>query len=475
MHDPELKLLSRRNFLAAGAASTGGLLVAVSFPGGAPAQGTGDAFKPSAYIEVTTDGVVKLVIGKSEMGQGIHTGIAQLIADELGCAWDNIVIEQAPVAAAFGFPHNGFMVTGGSTSIRTEWQRMRMMGASARMMLEQAAANRWAVKPGDVKTADGIIKGPGGRTAAFASLAQDASRLEVPAAPVLKAKSERTVIGRSVKRLDTRQKISGEAEYGIDVDFPGLLTAVVISPPQLFAPVKSFDASKALARSGVAAVVAISSGVAIIGEHYWAVQSARDDVTVEWDQSPFAKMNMESLRAGYREALDQKGLIAEAKGDVSAASGGASVSLEFEQPFLAHACMEPLNLTVAINSDSAEVWGPTQAQSWVQQTVGKVAGIDPRNVAVHTTFLGGGFGRRSAMDAVKAAAEIAVAAGKPVKLVYSREDDMRAAHYRPFNLTRASGSLDGDGNLQALDVKVATPVGLDLGRCKIPHPQGRGG
>jgi len=457
--------LSRRGFLATGVASVGGLLVAVSFADSSQAQtGTpstqavdGTAFKPSAYIEITTEGVVNFYIGKSEMGQGIHTGIAQLIGDELGCAWESIRVVQSPASPAFGFPGRGFMVTGGSTSIRTEWQRMRMMGAAARMMLEEAAARRWAVNVSDLTTVDGVISGPGGQTAAFAELAMDASRLEVPANPLLKPKSARSLIGASVKRLDTMQKITGRAGFGIDVDIPGLLTAIVVSPPQLMAPVRSFDATRALGLPGVQAVVAISTGIAVIGDHYWAVHSARDEVTVEWGDSPFAGLNMEGLRAGYRDALDKDGIVAETKGDVLAVNGARSVNLEIEQPFLAHACMEPMNLTVAINGKSAEVWGPVQAQSWVQQTVGKVAGLDPENVAVHTTYLGGGFGRRSARDFVKAAAEIAKAVGKPVKLVYSREDDMRAAHYRPFNLARARGTLDNEGNLLALDVKVATP------------------
>jgi len=465
MHQFAHGYLSRRGFLATGVASVGGLLVAVSFAGSSQAQ-TGtpptqavdtDAFKPSAYIEVTTEGAVDIFVGKSEMGQGIHTGIAQLIGDELGCAWESIRVVQAPASPAFGFPGSGFMVTGGSTSIRTEWQRMRMMGAAARMMLEEAAARRWAVNAGDLSTADGVISGPGGQTAGFAELVMDASRLEVPANPQLKPKSARSLIGTSVKRLDTMQKITGRAGFGIDVEIPGLLTAIVVSPPQLMAPVRSFDATQALARPGVRKVIAISTGIAIIGDHYWAVHSARDEVTVEWGDSPFAGLNMESLRAGYRDALDKDGIIAETKGDVSPVSGAKSVNLEIEQPFLAHACMEPMNLTVAINNKGAEVWGPVQAQSWVQQTVGKVAGLDPENVAVHTTFLGGGFGRRSAKDFVKAAAEIAMSAGKPVKLVYSREDDMRAAYYRPFNLTRARGTLDSEGNMLALDVKVATP------------------
>ena len=459
-------LLSRRGFLASGAAASGGLLVAASLPGiclagnvvdGGGERGAGPAFRPSAYIEIGTDGRVTFTIGKSEMGQGTLTGIAQLIADELGCDWSGIEIVQAEAAPAFGFPFNGFMITGGSSGLRTEWVRMRQMGAAARMMLEQAAAARWRADPASLSVVDGVISDANGNRATFAELALEASKLEVPDKPALKPAGERTVIGKPVKRLDTAQKATGRARFGIDVDMPGLLTAVVVGAPQLGAPVKSFNAEKALARPGVISAVQISSGVAIVGDHYWAVHSARDDVEVEWGDSPLAGMGMDELRNGYRNALKRTGKVAESKGDVSAVAEGRSVTHEIEQPYLAHACMEPMNFTVSITADGAEVWGPTQAQSFVQATVGKVAGIDPKKVVVHTTFLGGGFGRRSAQDFVQAAAEISKAMGRPVKLVYSREDDMRAGRYRPFSLTRATGTLDKEGKLAALDVKVATP------------------
>lgn len=461
----KLTLISRRGFLASSAALGGGLLLAASIPGVTLANtvfrsGVKDAvpaFKPSAYIEIETNGEITFIIGKSEMGQGTLTGIAQLIADELGCDWASIRIVQAKAAPAFGLPANGFMVTGGSTGLRSEWMRMRTMGAAARVMLQQAAAMRWNVEASSLSVESGVVIGPDGQQASFASLAEDAARLQVPEKPNLKAAEDRQIIGKPVKRVDTLQKITGRAEFGLDIQLPDMLTAIVIPPPRLMAPVKSFNADKALARRGVSSVVQISAGVAIIGEHYWAVQSARDDIEIEWGDGPFAGLGMEELRNGYRKALTTRGRTAETKGDRGTAGQGRSITHEFEQPYLAHACMEPMNFTVWIRQDGAEVWGPTQAQSWVQKTVGKVAGIDPAKVTVHTTFLGGGFGRRSALDFVQAAAEVAMTVGKPVKLVYSREDDMRAARYRPFNMTRATGTLDEAGNLAALDVKVAVP------------------
>jgi isoquinoline 1-oxidoreductase beta subunit len=458
------KILSRRDFLASGAAAGGGLLVAIATPpislanaivGDLPDQDW--VFEPNAYIRIGTDGRIILTIGKSEMGQGTLTGISQLVADELGCDWDQIQVVQAPAAPEFGLPFNGFMITGGSSGLRSEWMRMRQMGATARRMLEQAAAAKWNADLATLSVKDGVISGADGNRAGFAELAADAASLDIPENVELKSPDARTQIGKPVKRLDTLQKITGQARFGLDVELPGLLTAMLISPPQLLATVSSFSAERALERPGVVAVLQVPSGVAIVGEHYWAVHSARDDVDVEWQDGPFAGLGMEALREGYREALNRSGRIAEARGDVSAVADGPSITLEVEQPYLAHACMEPMNFTVSIEDGRAEAWGPTQAQSFVQNTVGKVAGIDPANVTVHTTFLGGGFGRRSAQDFVRAAAEISKAVGKPVKLVYAREDDMQAGRYRPFNLTRATGTLDESGLLASLDLKIATP------------------
>ena len=461
----EITFMSRRGLLASGVALGGGLIVAATAPGISRAETDtrnsvdvdGNGFNPSAYVEITPDGRVILTIGKSEMGQGTQTGIAQLIADELGCAWDAIEVVQARSAPEFGFPSNGFMITGGSSGLRSEWTRMRKMGAAARMMLEQAAASRWGVDVAELSVADSIVSGPGEQKAPFAELISDASKLSVPGDPPLKTQAQRTLIGKPVKRLDTWQKITGQAEYGIDVRVPNMVTAVVISAPQILAPVKSFNADKALARPGIIAIIPISTGVAIVADHYWAANSARDDVDIVWGPSPFAGMGMNELRDGYRKALDTSGLVAETTGDVDKVLPGRAITREFEQPYLAHACMEPMNFTVSIGDGTAEVWGPTQAQSFVQGTVGRIAGIDPKNVTVHTTFLGGGFGRRSAQDFVEAATEIAMEVGRPVQLVYSREDDMRAGRYRSFNLTRATGTLDDAGELVALDVKVAKP------------------
>lgn len=457
-------LISRRSFLRSGASLGGGLFVAAFASEIAVAATLADAtpgpsaFKPSAYIEIGNDGQITFTIGKSEMGQGTMTGITQLLADELGCDWQTIRIVQAPAAPEFGFPFNGFMITGGSSGLRTEWMRMRTMGASARIMLVEAAAEIWGVDAASLSVAQSVVTGPAGQTATFAELADAASKRAMPDNPVLKEPSERTFIGKTMKRVDTRAKIEGRATYGIDVDLPGMVTAICIAPPQMLAPIVNVQADRALARPGITAIVPISTGVAIVGDHYWAVQSARDDIEIVWGESPFAGIGSQEIRQGYREALNKPGKVAEMRGNPAPLPDAVSVTREFEQPYLAHACMEPMNFTVSITGNGAEVWGPTQAQTMVQNTIADVAGIDPKDVRVHTTFLGGGFGRRSAQDFVRSAAEIAKSVGKPVKLVYSREDDMRSGRYRPYNLTRATGTLDKSGKLATLDVKIATPA-----------------
>lgn len=461
----KLTLISRRRFLASGAVSGGGLIVAISSPGRLLADtvlrrrdnADETVFRPSAYIEVSADGRIILTVGKSEMGQGTLTGIVQLIADELECAWSHIRVVQAATAPEFGFPANGFMITGGSTGLRSEWMRMRKMGAAAREMLLRAAAKRWGLTPDALAARANVVTGPGDLHATYGALAGAAAQLAVPDDPVLKPKADRRYVGKPMKRLDTVQKVTGRAGFGMDVDVPGMLTAVVIAPPQLGAPVKSFSAEDALARPGVHSVVPVSSGVAIVGEHYWAVHSARGDVEIEWGKSPLSNVGMKEIRRGYGDALSEAGRLAEAVGDVGAVAGARVVRREFEQPYLAHACMEPMNFTVQIEGNRAEAWGPTQAQTLAQKTIAEVAGIDAKNVTVHTTFLGGGFGRRSAQDFVRTSAEVAKAVERPVKLIYSREDDMRAARLRPFNRTRATGVLDEAGKLAGLDVKVATP------------------
>lgn len=458
-------MLTRRNLLKIGVSSAGGLLLYSALPktgsanevDGVDQISNTASFRPNVYIDLSPDNSVSLSIGKSEMGQGTLTGIAQLLADELECDWKDINIIQADASPEFGFPFNGFMVTGGSSGLKSEWERMRTMGATARIMLQQAAALRWDVEPSSTIAKKGSVIGPGKQSATFGSLATDAAKLPIPENIKLKLPSQRTYVGQSTKRVDTYPKVTGKAQFGVDIKLPDLLTAVVIQAPRLGATVKSFDAGDIKELKGVSDVVQISSGIAIVGEHYWAVHSARDAVAIDWELGELSTLDSRHIKESYDQALNKKGMIAEEKGNTHDLISDSSVTLKVHQPFLAHACMEPMNFTVSITSNGAEVWGPTQAQSSVQRVVAAVAGIEPKNVVVHTTFLGGGFGRRSAMDFVQAAAEISQAVKRPVKLMYSREDDMRAYHYRPYNATLATGSLDASGKWIGLDVKVAVP------------------
>lgn len=458
-------MTTRRSFLKITVSSAGGLLLYSALPIPSSAnrviqdnQTSKDVtFRPNVYIDISPNNAVFFSIGKSEMGQGTLTGIAQLLADELECDWTDISIIQADASPEFGFPSNGFMATGGSSGLRSEWDRMRTMGATARIMLQQAAALRWGVKLSSTVAMLGTVIGPDNQSASFGHLAKDAAMLAIPETVELKHSSKRTYIGRSVKRVDTLQKVTGKAQFGIDIKLPDLLTAIVIQAPRIGASVKSFDAGDMRQRNGISDVVQISSGIAIVGDHYWAVHSARDAVAIEWELGELSTLDSQQIKASYDQALNTQGFLAEQKGNVEELPSDSAVTLKVHQPFLAHACMEPMNFTVSITSTGAEVWGPTQAQSAVQRVVAAVAGIEPKSVVVHTTFLGGGFGRRSAMDFVQAAAEISHTIKRPVKLMYSREDDMRSYRYRPYNATLATGLLDAAGRWVGLDVKVAVP------------------
>jgi len=457
--------LSRRDALQVIASTGGALVIGFGLPGEALSKITSPlGSQPGAagaglhaFIRISPDNAVTIVCGKSEMGQGALTGFAQVVADELDCAWSDVAVTPSPVHPAYGNPPKGFMATGGSTTIRLSWMRMRQAGAAARGMLRQAAAQKWRVPLAKVRTEAGFVLGPDGRREAYGALAARAAKLSPPRKPKLKSRADWAYIGKPVKRVDSAQKIDGSAKFGIDVNLPGMRTAVVAFPPDIGGKVAAFDGSAALKVPGVRQVVRIAAGVAVVADHYWAAVKGREALKIDWQPGPFAKLDTEAVRASYRKALDRKGKLAETRGDPAGVSGSHTLSRDYEQPFLAHACMEPMNCTVHVKSDGAEIWAPTQSQMMAQRTVAAVTGLPPKAIRVHTMLLGGGFGRRSAQDFVRNAAEIAKSAGAPVRLVYSREDDMRAAHYRPFNRARMRAKLDKDKKLVALELRVAVP------------------
>ncbi len=400
----------------------------------------------NAFLRIGSDESVTVVLAHSEMGQGIWTTLPMLVNEELGADWSHVRVEHAPVAEVYHSPVFPIQMTGGSTTTWSEFDRYRQVGAVARSLLIAAAAAQWSVSPGDCHTEKGFVVS-GTKRASYGSLAEAAAKLPAPASVTLKEAKDWTIIGKPMRRLDTPEKITGRAQFGMDVRLPDMLTAVVAHSPTFGGTVKSFDDSGAKAVPGVRAVFQIPSGVAVVGDHFWAAKRGRDALKVEWDLGPHADIDTVAQRATYRETVKTAGAEAKVSGDVSSALKVPTVTAEYAVPYLAHAPMEPLNCTVRRSADRCEVWTGTQFQTVDHQRVAGILGLKPEQVTIHTTFLGGGFGRRAnlASDFVVEATHVAKAMDKPVKTVWTRDDDIRGGWYRPAAVHRAEATLDGSG------------------------------
>jgi isoquinoline 1-oxidoreductase beta subunit len=448
--------VSRRGFLKGSAVLGGGLVVAFVIPGGHRfafgAENQGEVFAPNAFLRIGNDNSVIVLLGHSEMGQGIWTGLTMLIAEELDADWSKIRVEHAPASAAeYGLPaFGGMQITGGSTSTWMEFDRYRQAGAAARLMLIEAAAKRFDMAPSQIHTESGVVIA-GDKRATYGELADDAGKLPVPDPASIKFKEAKDwkVIGKPTKRLDTPEKITGQAKFGMDVQFDGLMTAVVARPPVFGGSVKSFEGAEALAVPGVHKVVQVPTGVAVIADHYWAAKLGRDALKVVWEPGPNAGLDSQQLLESFRKLAATPGTSVSQAGDATVMLGRAAKTIEAEYsvPYLAHAPMEPLNCTVKITKDKCEIWTGTQFQTLDQMIAGKITGLKPEQVEIHTQFLGGGFGRRAnpTSDFVSEAVYVAKAAGEPVKTVWSREDDIRGGYYRSAFLHQARIGLDADG------------------------------
>ena len=448
--------VSRRGFLKGSAVLGGGLVVAFVVPGGnrfaTAAENEGKAFAPNAFLRIAPDNSVTVLLGHSEMGQGIWTGLTMLIAEELDADWSKIRVEHSPASAAdYGMPaFGGMQITGGSTSTWMEFDRYRLAGATARQMLIEAAAKRFNVAPSTIRTESGVVIA-GDKRATYGELADAAGQLPVPDPKSITFKEAKDwkVIGKPTKRLDTPEKITGRAKFGMDVQFDGLMTAMVARPPVFGASVKSFEGAQALAVPGVHKVVQVPTGVAVIADHYWAAKLGRDALKVDWDLGPHADLSSEKLLESFRKLAATPGISASQAGDAKGSFGKAAkkIDVEYSVPYLAHAPMEPLNCTVKISADKCEIWTGTQFQTLDQMVAGKITGLKPEQVEIHTEFLGGGFGRRAnpTSDFVAEAVQVAKAAAMPVKTVWSREDDIRGGYYRSAFLHRARIGLGADG------------------------------
>jgi isoquinoline 1-oxidoreductase beta subunit len=462
---------SRRDFLKAGALTGTALVIGFTLPvTGRRAQAAGD-FAPNAFLRVDADGNVTVICGLSEMGQGVLTAIPMLVAEELDADWTRVAVEQAPADAAYINPIFGFQGTGGSTSVMGHWEPMRKAGAAAREMLVAAAAARWGVAAGECGTEPGAVTGPGGRRAAYGELVADAATLPVPAEPKLKDPRDFRLLGQPLPRLDSPPKVDGSGQFGLDVRLPGMLTAVMARPPAPGAKLVKVDDSKARAVPGVRDVIQIPQGVAVLADGYWPALTGRDELVIEWDKGGFAGVSTDSVSKRLHDALGREAAVARSEGDVSVAAA-RHVEATYEVPYLAHACMEPMNCTAWVKADEAEVWAGTQGQGPHQGAVAGLTGLPPEKVKIHTTYLGGGFGRRFAGDFVVAATLLSKQAGKPVKLVYTREDDTRAMFFRPASVARFRAGLDEAGQPVSFSAKVACPSVLIAAGFATELPKG---
>ena len=462
--------MDRRSFLKTGGAAAAGLCLPLHLGGcgGEPPPAATAEFAPDAWLRIGADGLVTVVVDRSEMGQGVLTALPMLVAEELDADWATLRVEQAPANEVYDNPaFEGNQLTGGSTSVRTAWLPLREAGAKARAMLVRAAAGKWGVSPEVCRTQSGSVLHPDGSTRlGYGELAAAAAMLPVPEQVALKDPSDFKLIGTALPRLDAPAVVRGEARYGMDVRLEGLLTAVVARCPVFGGKAAGFDASRALQVPGVRRVVQIDSGVAVVADGYWPAVQGRDALEVRWEEGAAAQLDSAALQAQFRELARADGARARAEGNVETALADARpVEAQYELPFLAHATMEPQNCTADVRSDRCIVWAPTQFQTGdpmfagggVRRVAMAITGLPRDKVTVHTTHLGGGFGRRLETDYAAEAVQLSKACGAPVKVVWSREDDMQHDVYRPMSYHRMSGGLDQSGNVVAWRHRIVSP------------------
>jgi isoquinoline 1-oxidoreductase beta subunit len=452
--------IDRRGFLRVSAVAAGGLLVSLYLDLPAFAQEGNQpppqkSYPPDAFVHIRPDGKIQITVNRLEFGQGVQTSLPMILADELDADWSQVIAELAPAADVYKDPVFGIQMVGGSGSIAHSFQQYRELGAKTRGMLVAAAADRWHVSPDQCRTENSVVYGPGSRSARYLELAEDAARKPVPDKARLKNPSEFRIIGKKVRRLDSRPKCDGSQKFGLDLDLPGMKIAVVAHPPVFGGRVKSLDDKDARAIAGVRDVFEIplmqGSGVAVVADRFWTAKQARDLLQIDWDLSGIEHADTSQLWVKYKELAQKPGNVAVSRGESPALDKFAPPSriiAEYEFPYLAHTPMEPLNATVRFNADRAEAWVPSQFQTMDQMAIAEVLGLKPEQVTFHTEFAGGGFGRRATIDAhvPREAAQIAKRLrGTPVKLIWTREDDVRGGYYRPMHAHRVEIGIGNDG------------------------------
>jgi isoquinoline 1-oxidoreductase beta subunit len=455
MNDKSPTGLDRRTFLTAGVAAGvigGGLVLGIRYANrreeAAAAVSSGRTLAPNAFVRIAPDDTVTVVIGKAEMGQGIYTGLAMALAEELDVNPARVQVEFAGADPAFNVPFMPIQFTGGSMSTSTTYMQLREAGARARAMLLAAAAERWHVDAVELRTDDGKVL-RGSKSFSYGALADAASQVPVPDKVSLKDPANFRYLGKPQKRLDAPMKVDGSAKFGIDMRLPGMLFAVIARPPVIGATLANVDDSAARAVSGVVEVKVIPAGVAVYGTNTWAAKRGRDALELQWNEGPQARYSTVAQRREYQRLLGRPGAVARETGDVKSALSAAAKQLdvEYELPYLAHSPMEPLNCLADVRADGCELWLGTQMQSPDRDAAARELGLDPSTVRLHNTFLGGGFGRRAQRNSevVMEAVQLSKAVGKPVLSVYTREDDVRGLSYRPHVMSRVRGGVDAGG------------------------------
>src|SRR6266478_7860053 len=454
------KSVNRRSFLRTSAVAAGGLMVSLylNLPAFALEEIQAPAAKvypPDAFVHVRPDGKILITVNRLEFGQGVQTSLPMVLADEMDADWSQVVPELAPAADVYKDPVFGIQMVGGSGSIAHSFTQYRELGAKTRAMLVAAAADRWKVSPDQCRTENSVVYGPNGKSARYAELAERAARQMVPEKVSLKSPSEFRLIGKKVPRLDSAAKCDGSQKFGLDLDLPGMKIAVVAHPPVFGARVKSIDDKEARGIAGVKDVFEIplvkGSGVAVVADKFWTAKQARDRLKIDWDLSGVEMADSSQLWTRYKDLARTPGNVAVARGDdqsMSRIPAARRIVAEYEFPYLAHTPMEPLNATVRFEGNKAEAWVPSQFQTMDQMAIAEVLGLKPEEVMFHTEYAGGGFGRRAVIDShvPREAALIAKRfKGTPVKLVWTREDDVRGGYYRPMHAHRVEIGVGADG------------------------------
>jgi isoquinoline 1-oxidoreductase beta subunit len=444
--------VSRRLFLKTATAAGGGFMLGGYVALDGTSVGAAGAFEPNVWVRIDADSSVRIMLTMLEMGQGVMTSMPMLVAEELDFDWKRIKTEWAPADAKYGNPNfGGQQLTAGSNSVRGMWKVLRESGAAARSMLVAAAAQTWNVPESALTTDKGeVIHAASGRRLAYGALVDKAAALPVPRSVTLRAPGAFKMLGQSLPRLDVPEKVNGTARFGIDVKLPGLLTAKIVKGPVFGSTVARFSGEKAKAVPGVRHVVQVSSGIAVVADNYWAATKGAQAVEVTWDEGALATLSSAEIMKRYVALAAQPGQVARNDGNTDQALGDPrAFERQYEAPFLAHACMEPMNCTADVRADGCDVYVPTQGQTASHQAAIAASGMPADKVKIHTTYMGGGFGRRGEADFVTDAVETSKAVGKPVKVVWSREDDIQHDFYRPVSYARMWAAVDATGRATA--------------------------